>query len=84
MDLSVELSFYPLKDEYRTAILDLIEQLRHENDIIVLPNRMSTQLFGEYDNLMTVLTRLMKASFEQHGAAVFVAKFINSDRQPKT
>lgn len=83
MELSVELSFYPLQDQYKKPILALIEALKQELSIEVIPNRMSTQLFGEYDSVMTVLNRLMKASFEQYGSAVFVAKFINGDRRPK-
>ncbi|MCL6416601.1 hypothetical protein MIB92_13155 [Aestuariirhabdus sp. Z084] len=84
MDLSIELSFYPLQDGYKGPILELIDQLSREGNIRVVPNRMSTQLFGEYDLLMSALTRLMKRSFEEHGTAVFVAKFINSDRSPRT
>jgi len=83
MELSVELSFYPLQDQYKKPILVLIEALKQESSIDVISNRMSTQLFGEYDSVMMVLNRLMKASFEQYGSAVFVAKFINSDRRPK-
>ncbi|MFD2231002.1 hypothetical protein [Alkalimarinus sediminis] len=83
MELSVELSFYPLQDQYKKPILALIDALKQESSIEVISNRMSTQLFGEYDSVMMVLNRLMKASFEQYGSAVFVAKFINSDRRPK-
>lgn len=83
MELSVELSFYPLQEQYKKPILALIEVLKQEQSIEVISNRMSTQLFGEYDQVMSVLNRLMKASFEQCGSAVFVAKFINSDRRPK-
>ena len=83
MELSVELSFYPLQEQYKKPILALIEVLKQEQSIEVISNRMSTQLFGEYDEVMSVLNQLMKASFEQCGSAVFVAKFINSDRRPK-
>ncbi|RRJ83045.1 hypothetical protein [Aestuariirhabdus litorea] len=83
MELSVEISFYPLQDEYKRPILALIDELAREPGLEVIPNRMSTQLFGDYDLLMAALTRLMKRSFELHGTAVFVAKFINSDRRPR-
>lgn len=83
MELSVELSFYPLQDQYKKPILAFIADLKQELSIEVIPNRMSTQLFGEYDQVMSALSRLMKNSFEQYGTAVFVAKFINSDRRPK-
>ncbi|WP_426415061.1 hypothetical protein [Aestuariirhabdus sp. LZHN29] len=83
MELSVELSFYPLQDDYKGPILALIDELGQEGELAVVPNRMSTQLFGEYDRVMAALSRLMKRSFEAYGTAVFVAKFINSDRRPR-
>ncbi|MFT6906639.1 MAG: hypothetical protein ACJAS1_003307 [Oleiphilaceae bacterium] len=84
MQLSVELSFYPLKDGYKKEILSFIELLKQEPNIEVVSNRMSTQIFGEYDEVMAVLSRMMRSSFERYGTAVFIAKFINSDRRPKT
>jgi len=83
MQLSVELSFYPLKDDYKESILSFIDMLKQEPSIEVISNRISTQVFGEYDDVMAVLNRMMRESFERYGAAVFVAKFINSDRRPK-
>lgn len=83
MQLSVELSFYPLKNDYKESILSFIDQLKQEPSIEVISNRISTQIFGEYDEVMAVLTRMMRDSFERHGAVVFVAKYINSDRRPK-
>ena len=83
MYISVELSFYPLKDEYKPAILDFIDKLKQETSIEVISNRISTQIFGHYDEVMAVLNRLMRWSFEQFGTCVFVAKFVNSDRRPK-
>ena len=83
MKLSVELSFYPLKDNYKESILAFIDLLKQEPNIEVISNRISTQIFGEYDEVMAVLSRMMRDSFERYGAAVFVAKFINNDRRPK-
>lgn len=81
MELSVEISYYPLKSDYKPAIRKLIEQFQRSG-LEVYSNRMSTQIFGEYDAVMTTLTRLMKWSFETHGKAVFVAKFLEGDRRP--
>ena len=49
----------------------------------MISNRISTQIFGEYDEVMAMLSLMMRDSFERYGAAVFVAKFINNDRRPK-
>jgi len=82
MYLSVELSYYPLKESYKDPIRDLIRKLASSN-LEVHSNRMSTQIFGEYGAVMTVLGDTMKWSFDTYGKAVFVAKFMEGDRRPK-
>lgn len=81
MFLSVQLSCYPLKDEYKQPIRDLIARLE-QSGLEVHPGRMSTEMFGEYDEVMRVLSETMKWSFETYGKAVFVAKIMEGDRRP--
>lgn len=82
MFLSVQLSCYPLKDNYKQPIWDLIERLKKTN-LEVVSGRMSTEIFGEYDEVMSVLSDTMKWSFETYGKSVFVAKIMEGDRRPK-
>ncbi|WP_166268986.1 YkoF family thiamine/hydroxymethylpyrimidine-binding protein [Marinobacter caseinilyticus] len=82
MYLSVQLSYYPLTDDYKPPIKDIIQRLEHSG-LEVYPNRMSTQLFGEYDHVMQVVSDTMKWSFTHYGKAVFVANFLEGDRRPK-
>lgn len=82
MQLSVEISKYPLADDYITPIKGFIEQLNQYPDIKVLTNTMSTQLFGEYDTVMQALQACIKWSFERYGKVVFVVKFIHGDLRP--
>lgn len=81
MYISVELSYYPLADEYLTPISTLIDKLK-ASELEVHPNRMSTQIFGDHETVMRVLGELMAWSFEEYGKAVFVAKFLAGDRRP--
>ncbi|PAV24706.1 uncharacterized protein YqgV (UPF0045/DUF77 family) [Tamilnaduibacter salinus] len=81
MFLSVQLSYYPLNDHYKAPIKALIQRLEN-SPVEVYPNRMSTQLFGDYDDVMAVLSDAMKWSFETYGKAVFVANFLEGDRRP--
>lgn len=83
MYLSVQLSQYPLADEYKAPIYALIDKLK-ETDLEVYPGRMSTEIFGEYDAVMAVLSDTMKWSFETYGKSVFVAKIMAGDRRPRT
>lgn len=79
MKASVEISMYPLHEEYKTPILDFIQRLNAHAGLTVRTNTMSTQVFGEYDELMAALTREMKASFRQGAPYIMVLKVINSD-----
>lgn len=82
MKLSVEISMYPLKDEYIPAIQHFIDRLNTHPDLHVLTNTMSTQIFGDYDIVMDVLKNEMRLSYEQFGRAIFVCKFIDGDLSP--
>lgn len=80
MMVSVELSYYPLTDDFKPPVRKLVERLQNSG-VDVRPNSMSTHLFGEYQQVMDVLNEAMKWSFETYGKAAFVAKFIEGDRR---
>ncbi|EAW32273.1 hypothetical protein GP2143_13496 [marine gamma proteobacterium HTCC2143] len=82
MDVSVEVSMYPLKDEYIPAIQSFIDRVNTYPELHVLTNTMSTQLFGEFDFLMDVMRDEMRRSYETFGRAIFVCKFIQGDLSP--
>ncbi|WP_226666064.1 YkoF family thiamine/hydroxymethylpyrimidine-binding protein [Microbulbifer aggregans] len=82
MQLSVEISLYPLKDEYIPAIKGFIDRLNQHPQLQVLTNTMSTQVFGDYDLVMDTLKAEMRVSYEQFGRAIFVCKFIDGNLSP--
>ena len=84
MKLSVEVSMYPLKDEYIPAIKDFIARVNTHSGLTVITNTMSTQIFGDYDVVMDVMRDEMRRSFEQFGRAIFVCKFIDGDLSPSS
>ena len=47
MELSVEISKYPLADDYKPAIRDFIHRLLATDGLVVECNTMSTQIFGD-------------------------------------
>lgn len=78
MNTSVDISYYPLKDEFIPAILDFIDRLNKHENITCKTNGMSTQVFGEYFEVMKALTNEIHKSFEiPH--SVFVLKIINAN-----
>jgi len=80
MKTSVDISYYPLKEEFIPPIKDFIERLNKYENIVVRTNGISTQVFGKYDELMAILTVEIKKSMNiPH--SVFVLKIINADLQ---
>ena len=46
MNISVDLSLYPLQDEFIPMIIDFIHRLQQHEGVEIVRNQMSTQLFG--------------------------------------
>ena len=82
MKTSVEISYYPLNQEYVPPIRAFIDRINTYEGLTVQTNGMSTQIFGEYDVLMDALTKEIRQSFN-HPHSVFVMKVINADLNTK-
>ena len=80
MNISVEISYYPLKDEFIPPIKDFISRLNEHNNITVKTSGMSTQVFGKYFEVMEILTNEIHKSFELPHS-VFILKMVNTDLQ---
>jgi uncharacterized protein YqgV (UPF0045/DUF77 family) len=78
MKTSVEISYYPLNQEFIPHIKDFIERINKYPEIVVRTNTMSTQIFGDYKNVMNALTKEIERSFNLPHS-VFVMKIINAD-----
>ena len=59
MNISVELTLTPLQDDFEPAIINFIKSLR-ASGLKVLENPLSTQVYGEYDEVMGILQKEMK------------------------
>ncbi len=78
MRTSVEISYYPLKDDFVPPIREFIHRLNQHNGIAAKTNGMSTQVFGEFADVMKALTEEIEKSFDLPHS-VFVMKIINAD-----
>lgn len=78
MNASVEISYYPLNVEYIPPIKNFIERMNEYQELRVRTNGMSSQVFGEFTEVMQALTREIEKSFELPHS-VFVMKIINAD-----
>lgn len=82
MQLSVEISLYPLKNEFIPTIQAFIDRVNQHAGLEVITNTMSTQIFGDYDVVMDTLREEIRISFENHGKSIFVCKFIHGNLSP--
>ncbi len=76
MRASIEISLYPLRGDFIPPIQRFIDRLNADARLVVETNTMSTQVFGEYADLMEVLTREMQTTFREDGTAIFVMKVL--------
>ncbi len=79
MKLTVDMSFYPLTDEYLPAIKNTVDRLNQASNVTVKTNALSTQIAGDYDEVMQLINLEMRRSFEEVGKAVFVCKFLHGE-----
>jgi uncharacterized protein YqgV (UPF0045/DUF77 family) len=76
MEIGVEISLYPLHQQYIPPIQDFIDRLNAEASLRVVTNSMSTQVFGDYETVMQTLVRELRITFEGNDKAVFVMKVL--------
>jgi len=83
MDCSVEISMYPLKEEFKPSIISFIKNLRKHPFIKVDTNGISTQVFGNYKRVMQAINTEMENTFLNENSVVFTIKVINSNLEEK-
>ena len=76
MVITVEISMYPFLEKFRDSIKDFIRKLNEYGELQVSSGPTSTVVIGDYDRVMQCLTEMLRWSFQQHGQAVFVTKFL--------
>ena len=81
MRISVEISMYPLNENYIEPILAFIDDLNKKKNesTKVVTNGMSIQLFGAFDDVIDLLQDTMKKAMTSTPKVVFATKFLNTD-----
>ncbi len=81
MEISVDISMYPLQQEFEAPILAFISQLEKEDRVEVVRNELSTQVHGDYKTIMALLEKEMFSVFTEIPDSIFVLKFVGNNRQ---
>ena len=80
MEISVELTFSPLQENFEPPIISLILALRNSG-LDVKENSLSTQVFGPYDKVMKILQKEMKSALEAVDHGLLFIKIVKSNRK---
>lgn len=78
MRVAVDISLYPFDGDFIPPIRDVIQRLAAHDDLDVETNRLSTQIRGDYDAVMTALTDEIRQTFETVPKAIFTIKILNN------
>ena len=79
MKISVELTLTPLQDEFEDPIKEFILKLR-KTGLVVMENPLSTQIYGDYDIVMGILTSEIREAFQLIEKGIIFIKIVKSDR----
>lgn len=78
MQIAVDISLYPLDENFIPPIKAFIDRLGQREGVAIERNRMSTQIRGDFDVVMPVLTEEMHTTFDAVPKAVFAIKILNN------
>lgn len=76
---TVEVSLYPLREEFIPEIDDFINRIKSNEAFKVKVNATSTQISGDYDTLMQTIQQEIKTTFGHEGKFVFAMKVLKGD-----
>jgi len=81
MKISVDISMYPLNEDYCQPIIDFIGALEAQPKVSVQRNSMSTHIYGEFSEVMSAMSSEIEQVLERLPTTVFVIKLIGTDRE---
>ncbi len=76
MNIAVEISYYPLNENYLKPIEDFIKEIEKEGFEIQV-GQMSTTIIGDFNDLMSHLSKKIEIYMEKY-PSVFVMKIANA------
>ncbi len=79
MKISVELTLSPLQDSFEEPIIAFIKALR-ASGLTIRENPLSTQIYGEYGQVMEVIKTELEQVFEWMDNGLLYMKIVKSDR----
>ena len=79
MNTSIEITLMPLNDDYKSIIKKFIMSIRDSN-FQILENPLSTQIFGEFEPTMLMLTEKINNIFSACDGIMVNLKIVKGNR----
>ncbi len=79
MQVSIDISMYPLHKEFEKPIIEFIQLLR-KSEFHTEENGLSTQIFGDYLGIMEFLKLNIHETLLQEKNCVFILKIVTDNR----
>lgn len=79
MKITLDISMYPLREDYETQILNFIEFIKTNSKFEIRVNALSTQLQGEQKEVMDTVNEAINEVYKEGMRAVFVLKILPGD-----
>jgi uncharacterized protein YqgV (UPF0045/DUF77 family) len=79
MKVTLEISMYPLKDQYGYDVISFIKKLKSQPGIRIRTNSMSTQITGQFEVVWEAVKVAFIQSFRDNGEFATVLKVINTE-----
>ncbi len=79
MNITLEISMYPLREDYIDQVLQFLKRLESNDQISVQVNALSTQVQGESTAVFNAVNAAIVATFEKEIRASFVMKVLPGD-----
>ena len=80
MNISIDISMYPLREDFEETIISFIK-VQRASGFQVEENGLSTQVFGPYDEVMDFLKESIHESLLDQENCVFAMKIVGGDRR---
>ncbi|QGY46054.1 hypothetical protein GM418_21000 [Maribellus comscasis] len=77
MEITAEISYYPLKENYNKPIQEFIDTLTENQKVTFETGMMSTVISGGYDEVMLLLVQTIKPFMEKY-PSLFTLKIANT------
>ena len=78
MKVTIEISNYPLSEDYEPKILDFIIRCQ-AHGMRTKVNATATHIQGDYETVMNLVQEEVKTSFEKYGQMIFVLKVLKGE-----